>query len=148
MSNRENLHRLVDTLPEVALETASRVLQNYQTWPPQPPADIEKMRELVKKLFERNAMEHASRTGRGVVGGYFSRSRYRPDGDGAASVEGWEGETSVKVELRTFRGHRLELEERIRLSSDKRFLIYSQRIKGPKGEEDLYEKKFAVPENE
>jgi hypothetical protein len=39
----------------------------------------------------------------------------------------------------------LEFEERLRLSAAERFLIYSQRITGPAGEEDSYEKEFALP---
>jgi hypothetical protein len=45
MPNRESLHALIDTLPEAALESAERVLQNYQIWPPKPPIDVEKMRK-------------------------------------------------------------------------------------------------------
>jgi hypothetical protein len=51
MPNRESLHELIDTLPEAALESAQRVLQNYQTWPPEPPIDMEKMRTRVDDLF-------------------------------------------------------------------------------------------------
>ena len=146
MSNRDSLHKLVDTLPEAALESAQRVLQNYQMWPPQPPADAQKLIERVRERFERSAREHALRTGRGVTGSFFSGSNFRPDGDGAASMTGSEGETLVKVELRVFRGYKLELEERLRISDDRNSLLYSQRIKGPKGKEDSYEIEFDVTE--
>ena len=59
---------------------------------------------------------------------------------------GWEGETLVKVELRAFKGHKMELEERIRLSEDQRALLYSQKIKGPTGKEDSHEIRFDVIE--
>jgi len=36
MPSRESLRELVDTLPEGALESAERVLRNYQIWPPKP----------------------------------------------------------------------------------------------------------------
>jgi len=59
---------------------------------------------------------------------------------------GWEGETCVKVELRVFKGHKMELEERVRLSADQRALLYSQKIKGPMGKEDFHEIQFDLTE--
>jgi hypothetical protein len=151
MSNRDSLHSLVDSLPEAAFGSIERVLRTHQTWPPLPPqpqADVEEMWKRVKERFEKSAREYAAATGRGVVGGFFRGGHFRPGGggDGAASMTGCEGETLVKVELRFFRSHKLELEERLRLSADKRFLLYSQKITGPTGVEDFYEKEFAVGE--
>jgi hypothetical protein len=146
MSNRITLHRLVDALPEAALEQAERVLTHYQTWPPKPPANVERMHEDVRKRFEENARHQASRTGRGVIGGFSAGGRFGPEGDGVASMTGWEGESSVRVELRVFRSHSLEFEERLRLSDDKKSLIYSQKIKGPTGKEHTYQLEFNLPE--
>src|ERR1700722_18245044 len=53
MPSRKSLHDLIDTLPEAALESAQRVLQNYQTWPPKPLIDVERMRERVEERFRR-----------------------------------------------------------------------------------------------
>jgi hypothetical protein len=146
MPDRETLHILIDTLPAAALETAERVLRNYQTWPSQPPFDFEKMQQRVRERFERSARHQAARTGRGVIGGFSGGSSFTPDGNGHASMMGWEGETLVKVELRAFKGHKMELEERIRLSEDQRALLYSQKIKGPTGKEDSHEIRFDVIE--
>lgn len=149
MSNRDSLHSLIDSLPEAAFGSIERVLQTYQTWPPLPPqpqADVEEMWKRVKERFEKSAIEYAA--GRGVGGSFSCVGHFSPGGDGAASMTGFEGETLVKVELRFFRSHKLELEERLRLSADKRFLLYSQRITGPTGEEDSYEKEFAIAEVE
>src|SRR5258708_6548508 len=120
MTTRESLHKLLDTLPEGALESTERVLQNYQAWmwPPQPSADVEKMREQLEQRFKRSAAEHAARTGRGTISSSFSRSAFKPDGDGSASMSGWEGETLVTLEVHVFRGHKLEIEERLRISED------------------------------
>lgn len=148
MSNRDTLHRLVDMLPELALERTERVLTNYQTWPPEPPADVQRMHEEVRKRFEGSAREHASKTGRGLITGFSAGGIFGPDGDGGASMTGCEGETAVKVELRVFRGHSLEFEERLRLSDDKKSLVYSQKIKGPTGKEHSYQIEFQVPESE
>jgi len=42
MQSREDLHKLVDSLPEPAIEVAHRFLSNLQVWPPWPPIDREK----------------------------------------------------------------------------------------------------------
>ena len=146
MSNRESVHRLVDTLPEAALASALRVLQNYQLWPPQPPADVEKLRERLRERLERSAREQANRTGGGVVAGSIGGSHFRPDGDGAASMAGWDGETLLNLELRVFRGYKLELEERFRISDDRDSLLYSQKITGPRRKKASYEIEFDIAE--
>jgi hypothetical protein len=137
MTTRESLHKLLDTLPEAALESTERVLQNYKAWmwPPQQTDDLTKMRQEVEERFRKSAAEHAARTGRGVISSSVSGSRFKPDGDGMSSMSGWEGETLVTVELHVFRGHRLEIEERLRISDDKKSLLYAQHVKGP-GEKD------------
>jgi hypothetical protein len=63
-----------------------------------------------------------------------------------ASMSTWEGETSVTLEIHLFRGHRLEIEKRLRLSEDKKLLVYTQQIKGPEGKKGRYEIEFAVAE--
>jgi hypothetical protein len=53
MPGRESLRKLIDTLPEEALESAERVLRNYQFWPPKPPIEVEertRTRTLQKEL--------------------------------------------------------------------------------------------------
>jgi hypothetical protein len=57
-----------------------------------------------------------------------------------------DGSTLVNFEIRIFRGHRLELEERLSLSEDKKSLLYAQQIKGPQGKESRYEIQFDVSE--
>jgi len=146
MSNRESLHKLIDTLPEAALESAEGVLQNYQTWPPKPPIDVEKMRKRVHELIRKRGEERAAQTGAGVITVGFSRSHQKPDGDFAASMSTADGPAHVNFEIRIFRGYRLELEERLRLSEDKKSLVYSQQIKGPEGKEGRYEIEFETAE--
>jgi hypothetical protein len=146
MATRESLHKLIDTLPEAAVESAERVLQNYEAlmWPPQPPADVMKMHREVEERFRRGAAEHAARTGRGMISSSIGGSRFKPDGDGGASMSGWEGETLVTVELHVFRGHRLDIEERLRISEDTKSLIYAQQVKGPGEKEGRYEIEFDI----
>ena len=57
-----------------------------------------------------------------------------------------EGETLVTLEIHMFRGYRLEIEERLRLSEDKKLLIYRQQITGPGGKEGRCEIEFEVAE--
>jgi hypothetical protein len=146
MPNRESLHELIDALPEAALESAERVLQNYQTWPPKPPIDVENMRKRVDELFRKRGEEWAARTGTGLRSWHIGSGSFKPDGDGMASMRTSEGETSVTLEIHLFRGHRLEIEERLRLSEDKKSLVYTQQIKGPEGKEGRYEIEFEVAE--
>ena len=146
MPNRESLHELIDTLPEAALESAERVLQNYQIWPPKPPIDVEKMRKRVDELFSRRGEELAARTGVGFASARTGGGSFKADGDGMASMSTSEGETLVTLEIHIFRGYRLEIEERLRLSEDKKLLVYTQQIKGPEGKKGLYEIEFEVVE--
>ena len=145
MPNRESLHKLIDTLPEAALESAERVLQNYQTWPLKPPIDVEKMRKRVDELFSRRGEELVARTG-GFVSARIGRRSFNADGDGMASMSTSEGETLVTLEIHIFRSYRLEIEERLRLSEDKKLLVYTQQIKGPEGKKGRYEIEFEVTE--
>jgi hypothetical protein len=148
MPNRESLHKLIDTLPEAALESAERVLQNYQTWPPKPPIGVEKMHERVDELLRKRGLESAAHMGTGFIRA-DARSigeSFDPDSDGMASMSTMDGPALVNFEIRIFCGHRLELEERLRLSEDKKSLVYTQQIKGPKGKEGRYEIEFEVAE--
>ena len=146
MSKRESLHKLIDTLPEAALESTERVLQNYQTWPPKPLMDVEKTRRRVDELFRRRSEKRAVHTGAGVIRASTTHSFQKPDGDGMASMSTMDGPALVNFEIRIFRGHRLELEERLRLSEDKKSLVYTQQIKGPEEKQGRYEIEFEVAE--
>jgi hypothetical protein len=118
MPSRESLHELINTLPEAALESTER--------------------------FSRRGEELTARTGTGVRSFHIGGGSFNPDGDGMASMRTSEGETSVTLEIHLFRGHRLEIEERMLISEDKKSLLYKQQIKGPKGKEGRYEMKFEV----
>ena len=145
MPNRESLHELIDTLPEAALESAERVLRNYQTWPPTP-LDVENMRQRVDELFRQRVEERAAHTGTGFISSRTSGGIFKPDGDGMASMSTSEGQTLVTLEIHLFQGHRLEIEKRLRLSDDKKSLVYTQQIKGPQGKEARHEIEFEVAE--
>jgi hypothetical protein len=146
MPNRESLHELIDTLPEAALKAAGRVLQNYQTWPPKPPIGVEKMHERVDELLKRRGEEWAAHNRTGYVSVHMGGGSFKPDGDGMASATTMDGADLVNFEILIFSGHRLELEERLHPSEDKKSLFYTQQIKGPRGKEGRYEIEFEVVE--
>jgi hypothetical protein len=146
MPSRESLHELVDRLPEAALETTERVLRNYQTWPPKPLVGVEKMRQRVDEMLRKRADEWAAHGRGGLIGSHFTGGHSKPDGDGMALGTTMDGPVLVNFEIRIFRGRRLELEERLRLSDDEKSLLYSKQIKGPDGKEGRYEIEFDASE--
>jgi hypothetical protein len=111
---------------------------------PKPPIEFEQMRELVHELFRKNIEEHSARTGRGVIGSHITSSSFKPDGDGRASMSTSKGQTLVTFDLRIFRGHRLQIEERLRMADDNKLLLYTQAITGPNGKVGRYEVAFDV----
>src|SRR5262245_46500286 len=91
MQSREDLHKLVDSLPEPAIEAANRFLSTLQVWPPRPPKDADKKITMIE-----------TRTAAGTKAG-FSR---------------WDGETYVVGTYRHVRGHELEIVESIRVQGE------------------------------
>jgi hypothetical protein len=144
MMDRTSLHSLVDTLPEEALAGIERVLQHHQNWPPQPSPDATKLRDQVRERFaqmrERNALRAAQR---GIVASFSGTAHVSSEGDASTSMSGWEGDTHVEVKYRVFRGHELEFEERLRMSDDKKSLLYFLSVKGP-GKTDSHEVEFDI----
>jgi hypothetical protein len=146
MAHRDSLYQLVDTLPEASVESIERLLQMYQKWPPEPPADMKEEIERTEEDFKRSLEEHTARTGNGKSLSFTRVSSISRGGDRSVSQRMWEGETAVNVESRVFCGYKLDTEERIRLSDDKQKLLYSQFIRGPHGKEARYEIEFDFTE--
>ena len=145
MPSRETLHELVDKLPEPAFEMTERMLKNYQTWPPKPPMTVEKMRRRVDEMRRNQTQESGVTRGKGLIRGYSGSGGTDPSGDGTSSMTTMDDSDVVNFEVRIFRGHRLEIEERLYLSDDGKLLRYSQQISGPDGKTDHYEVDFKVP---
>jgi hypothetical protein len=98
MPTREELHKLIDSLPEGAIEAAHRSLSHLQVWPPPPPPGAEEMRQ---RMQERR-MEVMKRQRPGTIAGFGGSSHYDPDkGSGASSFKYWDGDTYVQETLRT-----------------------------------------------
>ena len=128
--NREELHRLVDLLPEGALDPARQALQHFRIWPQQPFLQIERMRQK----------HRASGTGVGE-GGYPSGGQVP---SGRFSFNHWEEDTAV-VETHIFHdGHEVIVTERLRLGDGGTPLEYAHEIIGPKGKEYSQKLSFDV----
>src|SRR5882724_764638 len=64
---REELHLLVDSLPEAAIEPAKKGLQYFQIWPPQPPPEVERMQQEHREKMLRSMRPGTVGTGGGGI---------------------------------------------------------------------------------
>jgi hypothetical protein len=139
---RDLLHALIDSLPDDAIEAASRMLQHLQVWPSPPPAVPPRIAELQQQMQERVQATGACGIGGGagswattrtgeLKSGHFSSSRVE---NGAAVIE----------THRFYHGHEITITERIRLSDDGTTIRYSQQIAGP-NQDQHYEIDFKLP---
>jgi len=129
MASREELHSLVDSLPEEALEPAEQMLNCFQTWPPvgSVPPEFE--------LFE---------SGRpGINPGFGSGSYDLVTRSGSSSQSHLDGDTLV-VQTRYYHlGNLLDVTQSIRLIEDKE-LVYKHEVSGPNGQTVDHEIRFKI----
>jgi len=119
--SRDELHRLVDTLPEGALEPAKQALEHFRIWPQQPFLQIERMRQKYRT------------TGIGVGNENYSGSSDGQVPSGRFYINHWEKNTAV-VETHIFHdGHEVIVTERLGIGDDGKSLAYENEIIGPKG---------------
>jgi hypothetical protein len=139
MPTREELHTLVDSLPEGALEAAHRMLSNMQVWPPPPPPGAEEMRRRI----EERRQEMMQRQRPGTFAGFGGTSNYNPNTkSGASSFQYWDDQTFVQETHRRHFGHELTTIERIRIDGQR--LIYKHELSGPGGKRDEREIEFPL----
>jgi hypothetical protein len=144
MASREELHALVDSLPEAAFEAAQQMLTRFQIWPvvrPPRPPEFERFREEARERFQQSAQGKPGFLGFGS-GGNFDPTR----GSGSAGTSFWEDDTLVAETLRLHNGHQLLIKERIRLDAGKT-LIYTHSVEGPGNKIDQHEIRFDVVPN-
>jgi hypothetical protein len=140
--NRDDLHHLVDTLPEAALEPADKALQHLQIWPRQPPPEVERMnREHHERMLQ--SMRPGTISGGGGGGSYSVGSGGRID-NGRFSFSRWEDKTAVEETHHFHYGHEITITERLRTGDDSKILIYATEIVGPKGKAHRQEITFEV----
>lgn len=144
---RNELHKLVDILPNGALTRVLEMLQNYRTWPPQMVPSLQdphKRLEQLKQRYMQQLGEHSRRTGQGMVGGFAGGGGMSAEGTGSYGFSTTEGDTATSVTVRYYHGIPLEITERIRFSDDKKKLSCTREIKGPTGEIVKHEDEFEI----
>src|SRR6476469_6282021 len=126
MPTREELHTLVDSLPEEAMQAAHRMLTSLQVWPPTPPPGLEEMR----KRMEQRRTEVMQHQKPGTIAGFGGAVSYDPTKDVAHfSASHWEDDISITETLRRHKGHEIAVVERIRVDGQR--LIYKHEVVGP-----------------
>jgi hypothetical protein len=132
---REELHTLIDTLPEGALEYAKRTLDHLQTWPPQPPPEIKRIQRQ-----QREAMRQTAGPGFGIAGGGGGGYSL---GDGGRIRNGdysfgYPEDGAVVRETHHFHeGVEITITERMWLGENGKALIYNNAIVGPDGKRQM-----------
>jgi hypothetical protein len=114
MTLREELQRLVDTLPQGALENARQALQHFQIWPPQPPPELERMRQIRQEQMDR--MRRSMQPG--TMGGGGFGGTIHPGGYGHSGHSRVEGDTAVNETHHFYKGYELEVTERLRVADN------------------------------
>jgi len=143
MPSREELHTLVDTLPDGAIDAAHRTLSQLQVWPPTPPPGVQEMREQMRQRMEERRLGAIQRQKPGTIGGFGGHGRYDPDrGSASSSFSHWDDDTFVTETLRRHKGHEFTVVERVRV--DGTHLIYKHEITGPGDKHDDREIMFDV----
>jgi hypothetical protein len=145
-SKRQELHKMVDELPNDVLQRAEQALK-YCVNPTARQFTIKQAKEHVRAMAMNNLKEHAKRTGRGFITGLGSGGGMTmPTGDFHSSMSAWD-EGPVTYHLRGFSGYTFEMYERLELAKDGTKLVLTQRIVGPNGTEQLLTANMPVPDS-
>jgi len=140
--SREELHQLVDTLPELAMEQARKMLERLQTWPPQVPPEVkQRLREGRERLQGLAPKGHF-----GGGGGVQFGSQGEPR-NGCYTSSGFAEDGGTVRETQHFLdGLKVAITERTGLQKDRKALIYSSEIVGPDGSRHVQNITFQVKE--
>lgn len=132
---REQLRRIVDQLPDQALEQA-RIALEYCSDPEKHRMTIEKAKRRVRESSERHLREAAERTGSGFISAVGTGGGHTfADGNHHSSMAAFEDGKEATYHLYTFRGHIFEVVETVEISADGEHLIRRERITGADGNE-------------
>jgi hypothetical protein len=143
MPTREELHQLIDSLPESAMDAALRMLSSLQTWPPAPLPDLEAMRKRHDDQRDEIKKRMAERPRRGGLSAYGGGGGYTPAmRSGSSSMSHWEGDALVVQTYRMHLGNELLITERFYL--DGRHLVYEHAASGPGNKRDEREIVFEI----
>jgi len=146
MQSREELHKLVDSMPEGALETARQALSQFQIWPPQLPPPVEELRQIYERRWKEVQESGAGiNCGVGIGGGSMEWPVDQPAAtrrSGYWSFDHLDGETLVVETHRYKDGHELSVIERLRVEGE--HLIYKHEVTGPGAGHDEREIAFEI----
>jgi hypothetical protein len=139
MPTREELHKLIDSMPDGAIEAAHRMLNHMQVWPPPAPPGADEMRQRMKE--RRTQVMQRQKPGTFAAfggGGNYDAAK----GVASSSFSHWEDDWYVTEVLRRHHGHELSIVERVRV--DGHHLIYRNEVSGPGDKRDEREVVFDV----
>ncbi|MGH9727317.1 MAG: hypothetical protein ACRD4V_01845 [Candidatus Acidiferrales bacterium] len=132
MASRNELHSLVESLPDAALESASAALVNMQIWPPPVPPEFRKLQDEFRDrpFGARHPAERGTIRG-GTAGGSYKLGGGGKMESGYFSSHRSEDGTFVIETHRFYKGYELTIVERLTLRDGGDELIYSSDITGP-----------------
>jgi hypothetical protein len=143
MPSREELHTLVESLPDGAIDSAHRVLSQLQVWAPTPPLGVQEMRQRMQQRMEERRLGATQRQKPGTIAGFGGSGSYDPDrGSASSSFSHWDDDTFVTETLRRHKGHEFTVVERVRVDATR--LIYKHEITGPGDKHDEREIAFEI----
>lgn len=132
---REELHELVDKLPEPTLEHAKNALV-YCSNPEKQRMTIEKAKQRAKENSEQHLRRLAERIGHGFISAIGSAAGQTfVDGSHHSSMIAFEDGKEATYHLYIYRGTMFEIVETIEISEDHQRLIRRERIAGVDGTE-------------
>jgi hypothetical protein len=134
--SRGQLHKLVDQLPEHALEHAKIALE-YCHDPEKHRMTIERAKLRARENLERNLRRIAERSGTGLASISVAGGHTFADGRHHSSMAAFEDGKEATYHLYIFRGHAFEVVETIEISPDGEHLIRRERITGADGSERM-----------
>src|SRR5262245_6620016 len=109
MASREELHTLVDSLPEGVFETVHQMLTRFQVWPPPRPA---RPPEFERFQAEARQRHHQSVQAKHGIFSMTGGSSFDPTrGSGSAGTTFWEDDALITETLRLHKGHQLLIKE-------------------------------------
>ena len=117
MPTREELHKLIDSLPDGALDAAHRTLSTFLTGPSSA-LDMATMRQRHEqmRMEMRKRMEERLPRRPGTVSGFGGSGNYNPNtGSGSHSLSFWDSDGFVVQTYRQHQGHEIMVIERIRV---------------------------------
>src|SRR5436190_18274423 len=129
MSTREDVHRIVDQLPDERLEHVQMMLSAVLNPHPTPP-QVTEMRargqEWRRRVEERFTQTRKPGTISGMGGGGGFGFDSERGSFGSHSFHYWDDKAVVYQTMRFFSGHQIEQMERLAISADGSQLLYEQ----------------------